>query len=273
MNSNPSFVQRHAQAVFWAIAWATSFFGYYMSTVYPSDVWLVFVFGPFVGGALVTALADGRAGLKTFFSRIVRWRVGVRWYAVGLLLPLGLRLAAFAASLASGATPAPELPMPLLMNLLFESFVFSLIIALGEEPGFRGFALPRLLVGRSALAASLILGFFHTIWHAPLLVTGAEPLIIVPIIFSGAILNTWLFNHTNGSVFLAILLHASVDLWAGFFNPLLAPADAAVQTVWLAVFYAIVAVALPILTGKELGRQPEAAAAQVEGARQPVLVK
>lgn len=258
MSSLSAFIKRYPQAVFWAIAWGTSFFGYYMSTVYPSDMWMLFILGPFVGGALVTAIADGRAGLKTFFSRIVRWRVGIRWYAIALFLPLALRLAAAALNIASGATVSPNIEMPGMADLLLESLVFSLIIGIGEEPGFRGFALPRLLVGRSALTASLILGLFHTIWHAPLLVTGDEPLVIIPIIFAGAILNTWLFNHTNGSVLIAILLHASVDLWVGVFNPLFSAQGAETQTAWLAVVYVVMAVALPIVAGKDLGRKQEA---------------
>jgi len=270
MDPNPSFIKRYPQAIFWAIAWATSFFGYYMSVLYPSDLWLLFILGPFLGGVLVTGFADGRGGLKTFFSRIVRWRVGIQWYAVALLLPLVLRLAAFGLNIVSGAKVATNIQWPSVSDLFLESFVFSIIIAIGEEPGFRGFALPRLLVGRPALAASLILGVLHTIWHLPLLIAGEESLLIIPIILSGAILNTWLFNHTRGSVLMAMFLHASVDLWVGIFNPLFSGADAQTQYVWLVVVYAAMAVLLPILTGKELGRKPEAAVDTL-AAEQPVL--
>ncbi|MCE7938311.1 MAG: hypothetical protein DYG90_06965 [Chloroflexi bacterium CFX6] len=98
-------VRRHPQATFWAIAWSTSFFGYAMSVRYPSDAWLLFVFGPFVGRALVTAIVEGRPGLATFFGRMARWRVGLRWYAVAVLLPPVLRLAALGLVWRSG----PEL--------------------------------------------------------------------------------------------------------------------------------------------------------------------
>jgi len=57
---------------------------------------------PFLGGILVTGVADGRSGLKTYFSRIVRWRVNVQWYAVALFLPFFLRLAALGLTLVSG---------------------------------------------------------------------------------------------------------------------------------------------------------------------------
>jgi membrane protease YdiL (CAAX protease family) len=258
MSGIASFIKRYPQATFWTIAWGTSFFGYYMSVRYPSDLWLFMIFGSFLGGALVTAVADGRGGLRTYFSRIVRWRVGIQWYAVALFLPLALRLAAFGLNIASGAAVPSNIQWPSWSTLFLESFIFSLIIALGEEPGFRGFALPRLLQNRPAIVASLILGVLHTIWHLPLLIAGEEPLIIIPIILSGAIINTWLFNHTNGSVLIAMLLHASVDLWVGVFNPLFSPADLERQTLWLAAAYVAVAILLPVLTGRELGRRREA---------------
>jgi membrane protease YdiL (CAAX protease family) len=138
---------------------------------------------------------------------------------------------------------------------LFPSFF---LIALGEEPGFRGFALPRLLVGRSALAASLILGVLHAIWHIPLFIFGSDPPIIAVMVISGAVINTWLFNNTRGSVFLAMLLHASINLMVGIFNPWFSGADAERHLVMQAVVFVAVAVLLPILTGKELGRKPEA---------------
>ena len=71
---------------------------------------------------------------------------------------------------------------------------------------------------------------------------------------------TWLFNHTNGSVLIAMLLHASVDISLLFFNPLFIGADAVRQTVWLVVVFVAAATLLVIVTGRELGRKPEARA-------------
>jgi|SRR5215207_4725405 len=259
LNPITSFIKRHPQVTFWGIAWSTSFFGFYMRALYPSDLWLFFIYGSFLGGALVTAIADGPSGLKTYFSRIARWRVGLKWIAIALFLPLALRLVAFSLNIASGAKMSTNFQLPGWANLIFGFLFILIIVSLGEEPGFRGFALPRLLVGRSALSAALILGVMHTIWHLPLFVTGEDSLIIVPIIISGSILNTWLFNRTNGSVFISMFLHASVNLWVDVFNPLFSSADAVRQTIWLAVAYVAIAILLPILTGKELGRRSEGA--------------
>jgi len=254
-----SFIKRYPQGVFWGIAWLTFAFGWYMVKTQSSELWQLLIWGSFLGGALVTGIADGRNGLKIYFSRIVRWRVGIQWYAVALLLPLLLRLVAFGLNIVSGAKILPDIQWPSFGDLLADFLIILLVIALGEEPGFRGFALPRLMAGRTALMASLILGVLHTIWHAPVFITGDDPLITTTlIIISGAILNTWLFNNTNGSVFMAMFLHASVNLWGDVFRPVFSEADSMRQEVWLAVAFVAMAILLPILTGKDLGRKPEA---------------
>jgi membrane protease YdiL (CAAX protease family) len=172
-----------------------------------------------------------------------------------------------------GAAMPTHIQIPATSDLLGE-FLFPsfFLIALGEEPGFRGFALPRLLAGRSALSASLILGVLHAIWHIPLFIFGSDHPIIAVIVVCGAVLNTWLFNNTNGSVFLAMLLHASINLMVGIFNPLFTGADAQMHLVMLAVVFVALAISLPILTGRELGRKPEAAI-DTMAAEQPVMVR
>ena len=265
MNTITPFIKRYPQVTFWALAWSTWFLAHVLFEIYPSDLWNLVIYSPFLIGVLVTAIADGRSGLKIFFSRIVRWRVGLKWYAVALLTPPVLYLAAAGLNVLSGATIATDIQWPVWSEFITGILIFSfLMIALGEEPGFRGFALPRLLVGRSALAAGLILGVLHAIWHLPTFFGGDVIAILstILIIISGAILNTWLFNHTNGSVLLAMLLHVSIDAVSGdigLLKLLFSGADFARQAVWLAVVYAGVAILLPILTGKELGRKPEAA--------------
>jgi membrane protease YdiL (CAAX protease family) len=268
-----SIIKRYPQATFWGLAWSTWFLGTILYMMYPSDLWNLIIYTPFLIGVFVTAIADGRAGLKTFFSRIVRWRVGLKWYAVALFTPAVLYLVAAGLNVLSGASIATNIQWPafseIIAGLLFFSF---LMIALGEEPGFRGFALPRLLAGRSAIAAALIFGVLHAIWHVPTFLGGNAVLILSTtlIIISGAVLNTWMFNHTNGSVFMAMLLHVGIDVVSGdvgLLKLLFSGADLERQVVWLAVVYVGMAILLPILTGKELGRKPQAAIAMV--AKQP----
>jgi membrane protease YdiL (CAAX protease family) len=247
-----SSIKRHPQAAFWCIAWSTFFFGYYQYRQTANDLWQLFILGPFFAGIAVTAIADGRQGLRLYFARIISWRIPIKWYAIALILPLVLRLVALLLTLLGGATPAAEIQWASWEDYMVEfAFVFG-IVALGEEPGFRGFALPRLMVGRSALAASLWLGVLHAIWHLPLLVTGDAPLWIVPIILAGAVINTWIFIHCGGSVLPAMLLHASVNFCFEVFTPLFTAQDLLWHTAWLALVYPGMALLLVVVYGPAL---------------------
>lgn len=87
---------------------------------------------------------------------------------------------------------------------------------MGEELGWRGFALPRLQARMSALSASLILGLLWALWHLPLYLTAGHPLSEVFFgwfllsILADAILFTWIFNNTRGSLLVVLLFHASI---------------------------------------------------------------
>jgi membrane protease YdiL (CAAX protease family) len=273
MNPITSFVKRYPQETFWGIAWASWFLGWYLASIFPSDLWLFIMYSPFLTGVLVTAIADGREGMKTFFSRMVRWRVGIQWYAVALLLPVVLRLAAAGLNILMGAAAPANIQLPAWTDLI-AMFLFPslLLISLGEEPGFRGFAMPRLLASHSAITAALILGVLHAIWHIPLFIFGGDPPLIAVIVIAGAVLNTWLFIKTNGSVLLAMLLHASIHLMTAIFNPLFTGADAERHLIMQAVVFVALAVLLPVLTGRELGRKQETARRPLP-ADQPVPVK
>ena len=107
-----------------------------------------------------------------------------------------------------------------------ERFIFILLfIGLGEEPGWRGFALPRLQKTHSPLVASLILAPIWALWHLPLM--GNEfPVAIIPAflisLLGGTLIQTWLFNRSKGSVFAQMLFHATVNtVGAGLLFPLM----------------------------------------------------
>lgn len=240
-------------AVFFAIAYATSFLGGYLSTAYPSPWWILFVYGPFVAGLVVTLRESGRQGVRAWLGRIVRWRVGAGWYAAALLLPMALQGAALAVNRSFGAAIDTAALPTAARDLVPQLLVLVLFIGLAEEPGFRGYALQRLLPGRPALGAALIVGALHAVWHLPLFVQGSEPLTIVPIIVAGAVLIGWVYVGTGGSVLLTMLMHASVNAGSAFVGQLLAPADLARQTSILAVVYVLAAAGLVALVGPGLG--------------------
>jgi membrane protease YdiL (CAAX protease family) len=179
--------------------------------------------GPLLAALIVAGIANGWPGVRDLLGRMVRARIGLRWYAVIFGLPVVMCAGAVAIMAAFGKTPA--LPGSASWRELPERFIFILLfIGLGEEPGWRGFALPRLQKRHSPLIASLILAPVWALWHLPLM--GNEfPAAIIPAflisLLGGTLIQTWLFNRTKGSVFAQILFHAAVNtVGAGLVFPL-----------------------------------------------------
>ena len=179
--------------------------------------------GPFVAAVIMTAIVSGRSGSREFFSRLLRWHVGAKVYAIVFLTPILVCLVAVGITLCF-ASPVSALSTEKLREVPERFLFIFLFIGLGEEPGWRGFALPQLEKKYSPLIASLILASVWALWHLPLV--GSEfPWPIVPAfllsLFGAAFMLTWLFNRTNGSVFLPMLFHATVNtIGAGLIFPL-----------------------------------------------------
>ena len=194
----------------------------------------ILAFGPSLAAVIVAALIGGRAGVRELLSRILRWRVGVGWYAVALLSPIPLFLAVVYANVRSGA-PAPSaatLTAWSSMAVLLLGFLVSPFTGPWEELGWRGYALPHLQAGRSPLAASLILGVLWAAWHLPMFLTGLIHWPDALLVIALSVVFSWLFNHTHGSVLLAFLFHAAFDAVAGWYIPLFSGADQ-MRVYWL----------------------------------------
>ena len=133
--------------------------------------------------------------------------------------------------------------------------VFVLIV--GEELGWRGYALLRLLAERSALAASLILGALWGAWHLPtFFVTGAPQhglpfSVFVFLTMAYSVVIGWVYVHARGSVLIASLLHGAINLSQGVFLCGVDPAKA----YWLlAAVYGATALAGAHFRGKPLAQ-------------------
>ena len=165
---------------------------------------------------ILTALNHGRFAVRSLLGRLLTWRVGVRWYLVLLVPTLVVLIAIIIDSTLWGGPPlAPAVtPLAAIAMVAFMIFPGS---ATGEEIGWRGYALPRLQVGRSALSASLILGTVHALWHLPLWwrATAVQPLSLYPAfaiqVVAYAVIYTWLYNSTRGSLLLVVLFHAATN--------------------------------------------------------------
>jgi membrane protease YdiL (CAAX protease family) len=197
---------RHPLVAFFALAFAFSWWAVPAGEFLP--------FGPLFAALTVLAVVQGRPGLADLGRRMLRWRVGVRWYVLAIALPLGATLAAIGLNLALGA-PVSALddldPWYLLIGLFFLRLINPLDGPMGEEPGWRGFALPRLQANRSPLMASLILGLIVAAWHLPLVFLPAEDLAPIFLLATVAItfMYTWIYNHTGGSVLMTIIAHSA----------------------------------------------------------------
>jgi hypothetical protein len=210
-----NWVKRHPLIAFFALAYALSWWPWVWTAIDPAAPSTILPPGPLVAALIVLAITGGWSVILEFLKRIAYWRVGMRWYALVLGLPVAITAASAALNLAFGAQMAPHFPG---WADLGARFVFILLlIGLGEEPAWRGFALPRLMIGRSALAASLILGLLHVVWHLPLLGVEYDASNVVPWmvgVIAFAILVTWIYLHTEGSLLLPMLFHSSVNVSA-----------------------------------------------------------
>jgi len=137
---------------------------------------LLFILASFVGptaaALTVAGLGEGWAGVTALLRRTLHWRVGPQWYLVALLANLTIWLAAYNLVLGPGLLVAAAVNWPLFLSTFLPGVTFGVLIpALGEEPGWRGFALPRLQARYGPLRATLILGLMHGLWHLPALGT------------------------------------------------------------------------------------------------------
>ena len=174
--------------------------------------------GPFLAAFIMTGVTEGREGVGRLLRRFVLWRVGLGWYLfvlVGVPAILVLSVIVLPGVLGSFQGLATLAPLPLLFLALYGFFLSG---PLGEEPGWRGFALPRLQALHGPLVGTLILGPLWALWHLPLFFTPWNTLTTLNVVgfvlvtTCLAIMYTWVFNNTKGSILIAILLHWSFDL-------------------------------------------------------------
>jgi uncharacterized protein len=278
MTTIKPFVKSHPVLSYFAITFAISWGGMLLvilaggSSGIPMLAWVA---GPPVAGIVFTGLLYGRAGFRDLLSRMTRWRVGARWYAVALLsAPLYLTATLLAFSLSS-----PEL----LPRILTTSDMASLLLfgigwgliggGLLEELGWTGFAVPTLLRQRyGVLSTGLLVGVPWGVLHFMAFFylgrpSAAIPLaIFVPLDFfisvvgltAFRVLMVWVYDRTGESMLVAgVLMHASYTGFTFILTPLglagvafLAVTFAGAAVLW--VFVAAVAVA----QGGHISREP-----------------
>jgi membrane protease YdiL (CAAX protease family) len=173
--------------------------------------------GPTLAAFLVTAITEGRPGVKALWGRFWNRNLSLKWLLVTLLGFEALRLVANLIVRTIDGQPYPIVdtsnPFWTIIPLFLAAFITS---GMGEEFGWRGYVLPRFQAKWNALTSSIVLGLIWAAWHIPgFIIPNISPLYQqnflewVPGILLGSFLYTWIFNNTKGSVLAAAILHAT----------------------------------------------------------------
>jgi uncharacterized protein len=236
--------------------------------------WVV-PFGPAVAAFVVTALTGGRPAVGQLLRRLVQWRVGLGWYLLVLLgVPLVELLGAF---VVLGTVPLDDIARnwPVIFTGYLPAVVYvAIFTGMGEEPGWRGFALPRLQERQGPLLATAVLAVVWGMWHLPNVLfggwTGLSYALWMALTVASAFIYTWVYNNTGGSILMAALLHGAINggttlvtgLLPDFDDELHVPLYGAV-----ALAFAVAAVVLVVATRGRLGYRAQKAslAAPPEG--------
>ncbi|TNM51582.1 CPBP family intramembrane glutamic endopeptidase [Brevibacterium sediminis] len=221
--------------------------------------------GPIGSAFLLTAVIDGRQGLKAWMGRLLRWRAAPIWYLIAVLaVPAGMVLTGLAFSAGNIIAPSVAVLAAYLPMLAFQ-FITT---GLAEEPGWRDFALHRLQKVHSPLKSAFILGPLWTVWHLPLFLTewGGYPdaswvRLAAFSVFccSFNIVMSWVFNRTGESLPLSMLMHVSANnfasvMWSEIFPTL--EGDGDLMWTAMAMGSTVAAILIVVTTKGRLGYHP-----------------
>jgi membrane protease YdiL (CAAX protease family) len=173
--------------------------------------------GPSVAGLLMTGLIHGRAGLRDLLTRLLRWRVGLRWWLIALLTaPILMAAIIFALSLISPDFVPAIVTTDDRMGLVVSGIVLGLTVSFFEEIGWTGFVTPEVRKRHGIVPTGLLMGLVWGAWHYPLFsgsASGSIPpaLYIAVLLFSFLIpfriLMVWVHDRTQ-SVLVVMFMHA-----------------------------------------------------------------
>ena len=232
--------------------------------------YILHTFGPAVSAYIMVRLLEGKAGWTGIRKRIRQVRAGWGWYAFILLgIPALILFGILILPGASGSFLG--LPQYFLVRY---PFLFVLILfgggPLGEEIGWRGFALPRMQSRFGPLKASLLLGLLWTFWHLEDFLTASQGggpgtglstfafnfSVFFVMVMVMSVMMTWVYNRTDGSLFIAILLHASYDAFGSTVQPLFSAPLVSATNLPFVTGFGLLALLIIILTRSRLGCPP-----------------
>ena len=184
----------------------------------PASALMAFV--PIVGASIIVVCQRGTSGTVAWYRDMsnLHWHGHAVWYLTALLIMPAVCIAEFAILRLTGSTvPIPQFAFGEAM-FMFAAFV---IAAIGEEVGWQGYAYPALRKKMGVLTSALVLGFVWALWHViPFVQLGRSTDWILWHSLSAVALRiiiVWLFENTGGSMIVAVLFHAMINLsWALF---------------------------------------------------------
>lgn len=261
MNMLNSRIKQHSLAIFCVLTISLTFAATRLPL--PGEVIpVVIVFIPALMAIYLTALSEGKIGVRSLLGKLVQWRISLKWVAIALMLALVLRLTMSLVALGLGMIPGIHLRPGGAASYVLLAVVFF-VFAIPEELGWRGYALPRLLEWRSPLAAGLIIGVLWGSLHLALLLPGmmnedAAPLPTLLALVGGSVLFTWLYINSGSSVVLTTLFHAAQSFFVIVNDGILLEQQARL----MAGVYTVAALILVMIAGPSLGRKRVAATLQ-----------
>ncbi|HRQ42655.1 MAG TPA: CPBP family glutamic-type intramembrane protease [Chloroflexota bacterium] len=212
MNSNHSLINRYAVAIFCALAILLSFATYFLPL--PREVLpFVIVCIPPILAIFLTAITDGRSGVRSLLRKLVEWRISLGWLATALAVAFAMRLAVSLLALALGMIPVMQLRPTTVTEVVMLAVIF-LLAGILEEWGWRGYVLPKLLKTQTALFASLVIGvlwgLLHLALHLPGMPSNGLPLLPTMLQLIGlSIILTWFFIRGGRNIILTTIFHAA----------------------------------------------------------------
>ena len=201
-------------------AWMVAHFG-------PVTLWNPIIFAtiwtPTIWAFVLAFALDGAAGLRDLVVRVFRWRIKWRWYLVSTLGTAALALGARSFQAFMHHAPMPPVFDFASWPALTWYGVKMLVIdpgPIGEDPGWRGYALPRMLQRFNPAVASVLLGAVWAVWHLPSFLFSGMPQSTLSLgwfllaITSLTVLMSWVAINTRGAVIPAILMHWAFNRFA-----------------------------------------------------------
>jgi membrane protease YdiL (CAAX protease family) len=268
MNNFTSFLKRHSLIIgillMFALTWPIDLANSGILPVqFPFIVYVFLGWGFIFASVIMTGLTLGKDGVVALLRRYAQWRIGWKWYlAAFLLAPSLIVLAVYIHAARVGVSPdfstvmahkilGAETSLPLFVL----PFFLVEIITNGEEIGWRGYVLPRLQARYSALASTLILGLIWGFWHLPKYLSHWSMVSFAWFMVHAmayAVILTWLYNNTKGSLLLVAISHASANT-AGVFMPMANTVSSESMGVYIifVLLEVITAIIIVILTGSE----------------------